>query len=57
VAPLAGLASRVAWLHAEGRGQDAEELAHSVATLHPEIEAGWWLSVRFWLAPIRAWVS
>lgn len=57
VAPLAGLPARVAWLHVEGRGQEAEDLAQSVATLHPEIEAGWWLSVRFWLAPIRAWVS
>ncbi len=57
VAPLSSLPSRVAWLHAEGRGADAERLAQSIATLHPEIEAGWWLSVRFWLAPIRAWVS
>ena len=57
VAPLAGLPSRVAWLHARGRGGDAEALATSIADLHPELAVGWWLSVRFWLAPIRAWVS
>lgn len=57
VAPLAGLPSRVAWLHARGRGDEAEALAAATAELHPELAVGWWLSVRFWLAPIRAWVS
>ena len=57
VAPLAGLAARVAWLHAQDRGPAAEMLAVGIGRLHPEAAAGWWLSVRFWLAPIRAWVS
>jgi tetratricopeptide (TPR) repeat protein len=57
VAPLGGLAARVAWLHAQDRGAEAEKLAVGIGRLHPEAAAGWWLSVRFWLAPIRAWVS
>jgi len=57
VAPLNGLAARVAWLHIRGRGQDAEQVVAGIGRLHPESAAGWWLSVKFWLAPIRAWVS
>jgi tetratricopeptide (TPR) repeat protein len=57
VAPLADLAARVAWLHARGRGAEAERLAAAVGRLHPERVVGWWLSVRFWLAPVRGWVS
>jgi tetratricopeptide (TPR) repeat protein len=57
VAPLAGLAARVAWLHVQGRGQEAEQLAAGIGRLHPEVAAGWWLSVRFWLTPVRAWIS
>ena len=57
VAPLGGLPARTAWLHAQDRGPEAEKLVEGIARLHPEAAAGWWLSVRFWLAPIRAWVS
>jgi tetratricopeptide (TPR) repeat protein len=57
VAPLASLAARVAWLHVQGRGQEAEQLAAGIGRLHPEAAAGWWLSVRFWLTPVRAWIS
>lgn len=57
VAPLSGLPARVAWLHAQGRGAEAESQVGAIATLHPESPAGWWLSVRFWLAPIRAWLA
>jgi hypothetical protein len=57
VAPLASLAARVAWLHVQGRGQEAEQLAAGIGRLHPEVAAGWWLSVRFWLTPVRAWIS
>lgn len=57
VAPLAGLPARVAWLHAQDDGAAAEALVGAVGGLHPEIAVGWWLSVRFWLAPVRAWLS
>ncbi|MBK6733020.1 MAG: hypothetical protein IPG61_02800 [bacterium] len=56
-APLSDLPSRIAWLHARGCGAQAEAFAAEVARLHPELAEGWWLSVRFWLAPIRAWLS
>lgn len=57
VPPLDGLPLRIAWLHAQGDGAGAEAMVAGVAALHPELAVGWWLSVRFWLAPIRAWLS
>ncbi len=57
VVPVAGLAARVGWLHAQGDGDGAESLAAAIGALHPELPAGWWLSVRFWLAPVRAWLA
>lgn len=57
VSPLAGLPARVAWLHAQGDGVGAEALVATIGALHPELAAGWWLSVRFWLAPVRAWLA
>lgn len=57
VPPLAGLPARVAWLHAQGDGASAEALVATIGALHPELAAGWWLSVRFWLAPVRAWLA
>ncbi|MBK8166487.1 MAG: hypothetical protein IPK64_11085 [bacterium] len=56
VPPLAGLPARVAWLHTQGDGSGAEAMTDSIAALHPELAVGWWLSVRFWLAPVRAWL-
>lgn len=57
VVPVAGLPARVAWLHAQGEGARAEALAQAIGALHPELAVGWWLSVRFWLAPVRAWLA
>jgi tetratricopeptide (TPR) repeat protein len=57
VSPLAGLPARTAWLHAQGDGAGAEALVATIGALNPELAAGWWLSVRFWLAPVRAWLA
>jgi len=41
----------------QGCGAQAEELAARWRGLHPELPEAWWLSVRFWLAPVRGWLA